>query len=312
MDLKAAVVLTIYNGAKYIVAQLDSIRSQTRKPDEVIILDDCSKDNSVNLVSSFIAQYHLNSWHIIINEKNVGWKANFMKGFALAEKDNQIIFCSDQDDVWNCKKIEEMLQIMEENPKINVLACNLTVFYENEPGVLRAGKSTLAKYGKTDLALVSFDKRWIEPKRPGCSYCFRSSFLGLLESVWFSDCPHDLLLWAAGVATGSLYIVNRPLLSQRRHQTVSTPSNVKNQGIRCRNLEIQRTLTNNLLSKYDVFDLSKSQILFLQKYSFVLTERIKAISNKNFWCFLLLLFRLKYYPKPTSWLGDLKSSFHHE
>ena len=50
-----SVVIATYNGEKYIVKQLESIRNQTRKPDEVIIVDDRSNDNTFKIVKEYIS-----------------------------------------------------------------------------------------------------------------------------------------------------------------------------------------------------------------------------------------------------------------
>ena len=48
--MKTSVVLSTYNGEKYLVEQLDSIKNQTLSADEVVICDDCSNDNTVEIV----------------------------------------------------------------------------------------------------------------------------------------------------------------------------------------------------------------------------------------------------------------------
>ena len=52
--MKVSVVLSSYNGEQDIIEQLQSINEQTRKPDEVLICDDCSTDGTVNLVQNYI------------------------------------------------------------------------------------------------------------------------------------------------------------------------------------------------------------------------------------------------------------------
>ena len=52
--MKTSVVLSTYNGEQYIIEQLESIKNQTRIPDEVLIYDDCSTDQTVELVRNFI------------------------------------------------------------------------------------------------------------------------------------------------------------------------------------------------------------------------------------------------------------------
>ncbi len=84
--MKASVVMATYNGEKYIIEQLDTIRLQTITPDEVIICDDCSTDTTVRLVVEYIEQYGLqNSWKIIQNDFNLGYAGNFHKAADMAQ-----------------------------------------------------------------------------------------------------------------------------------------------------------------------------------------------------------------------------------
>ena len=54
--MKNSVVMATYNGAKYIIEQLDSIKNQTMRPDEVIISDDGSTDDTLKIVKNYIAK----------------------------------------------------------------------------------------------------------------------------------------------------------------------------------------------------------------------------------------------------------------
>lgn len=56
--MKISVVLSAYNGAEYITEQLDSIRNQSRPADEVLIFDDVSTDNTVEIVREYIKKYN--------------------------------------------------------------------------------------------------------------------------------------------------------------------------------------------------------------------------------------------------------------
>ena len=76
--MKISIVMTTYNGEKYLTEQLDSLRTQTRLPDEVIISDDCSADNTNVMIEEYIKKYRLTSWKHIKLKKNVGWKKNFI------------------------------------------------------------------------------------------------------------------------------------------------------------------------------------------------------------------------------------------
>lgn len=67
--MTTSVVVTTYNGEKFIVEQLDRLRLQTHSIDEVLIFDDCSNDNTVFIVSDYIESYGLKNWVIQVNEK---------------------------------------------------------------------------------------------------------------------------------------------------------------------------------------------------------------------------------------------------
>ena len=124
--MKISVVLTTYNGSKYIVQQLESIKSQSRNPDEVLIFDDGSTDNTIEIINDFLIRNNLKNWKFEKNNTRKGWKLNFIDGFNKAIGD--IIFPCDQDDVWHTDKIEEMAKILEENENINVLVANFNRF----------------------------------------------------------------------------------------------------------------------------------------------------------------------------------------
>ena len=95
--MKTSVVISTYNGEKYIIEQLDSLRKQSRPADEVIIADDCSSDHTVDIVKQYINQNKLNSWQVIVNDHNKGWRRNFMETMWNATGD--LIFPCDQDDI---------------------------------------------------------------------------------------------------------------------------------------------------------------------------------------------------------------------
>ena len=101
--MKVSIALATYNGAKYLKQQLDSFQAQTCLPDELVVCDDCSKDNTVEILEEF---KETASFIVIIiqNESNLGYTGNFEKAISLCS--GNLIFISDQDDVWFNNKIE--------------------------------------------------------------------------------------------------------------------------------------------------------------------------------------------------------------
>ena len=104
---RIGVALCSYNGATYIKEQLDSIHGQTRLPDLLVVVDDRSGDNTVEIARAFAATAPF-PVEVVVNEANLGYVKNFEKAIGLCEGD--IIVLSDQDDVW----YPEKLQVIED------------------------------------------------------------------------------------------------------------------------------------------------------------------------------------------------------
>jgi len=94
-----SVCVASYNGAMYIEKQLHSILDQLQSNDEVIIVDDCSFDDTVNIIESFKDS----RIKLFKNTKNIGVVGTFNK--ALKNANGDIIFLSDQDDEWLDNKV---------------------------------------------------------------------------------------------------------------------------------------------------------------------------------------------------------------
>ena len=128
--MKLSIVMTTYNGMEYIKDQLDSIANQKRKADEVLIYDDGSNDGTIEFIENYINNNGLNNtWKLIVNEENKGWRRNFVEGIWASMGD--LVFPCDQDDIWHEDKLETIEKIMTENPQIQVLTTNVTNLYDN-------------------------------------------------------------------------------------------------------------------------------------------------------------------------------------
>ena len=86
--MTTAVAIALYNGEKFIYKQLESIRTQTQEPDQVVLCDDGSTDNTISIVNEYIEKYHLqNKWKLVKNDKNLGYARNFYKAMSMCTAD---------------------------------------------------------------------------------------------------------------------------------------------------------------------------------------------------------------------------------
>lgn len=107
--------MCIYNGADYLGEQLASIAAQSRLPDELVVCDDGSQDDSVAIVQKFAEQVPFEV-RIYQNEYNMGSSKNFEQAIGFCRGD--IIFLADQDDRWKIHKLETISEEFLHRPEI--------------------------------------------------------------------------------------------------------------------------------------------------------------------------------------------------
>ncbi len=106
-----SIAMCTYNGDRFIKEQLDSILNQTYKNLEIIICDDCSSDNTINIIKEYIKND--NRIKFFKNKKNLGFVKNFEQAISLCKGD--FIALADQDDIWKINKLELFLNDINHN-----------------------------------------------------------------------------------------------------------------------------------------------------------------------------------------------------
>src|SRR5262245_48111587 len=113
-----SVAMCTYNGSRYLSAQLDSIGTQTRPPDELMICDDGSVDDTVQLIEKFAdsAPFVV---RLEVNSANLGSTKNFEKAIQRCKGD--LIALADQDDVWLPRKLELLEAEFQRSPNVGLV-----------------------------------------------------------------------------------------------------------------------------------------------------------------------------------------------
>lgn len=303
MKKKVSVVMATYNGQKYLLEQLESIRKQTLEIDEVIILDDCSNDKTPELIRKFIIDNKLTKWKLIENKVNMGWKKNFKRGFDVATGD--YIFPCDQDDIWHSDKIQKMTECMENNPDIELLVANYDIFFsekDNGHGSRIYRKNSKSMKSDGSVEVLKIDSRWPYINRPGCVYCFTKTFYNSISDKWNTEFPHDAVLWRFARMDNALAILNYSVVDFRRHGNNATSDESRSKDTRIKTfndyiyfhkLALERVATDN-----DKI-LIKKGIKFLEK-----RKAFFETGNIFIWFELLIMYQ-KFYNSFRGCLGDL-------
>lgn len=211
--MRISVALCTYNGANYIERQIRTILDQTIGVDQIVVCDDCSTDNTVDVIrriGSEIIEIHVNSL-------NLGYKKNFYQAASLCR--GEFIFFSDQDDEWMPDKVEEVLRCFQETGSLGVFSDGALVDENSES--LHSSlflSSAFDKYierGITDKELFSLLTQGnnmvtgatLAIKREGL-VDFSNSFL-----------CHDYHLAIRHASVNRLSFVNKKLINYRVHST---------------------------------------------------------------------------------------------
>jgi glycosyltransferase involved in cell wall biosynthesis len=112
--LKVTVLMPVHNGEKYLREAMESVLNQTFMDFEFVIIDDASKDNSVDIVKN----YKDSRIKLFLNEQNLGISKSCAKGVRLSK--GKYIARMDADDVCLPKRIEKQVDFMEKNPDIGI------------------------------------------------------------------------------------------------------------------------------------------------------------------------------------------------
>lgn len=297
--MTSSVVLACYNGSKYIIEQLESIRNQTVKPDEVIICDDRSTDNTYEVVAEYIEKNALSTWKVYENEENIGWKANFVKLIKLASKD--IIFLCDQDDVWKTKKIEIMKGLIVENPDIKLLVSDLEVVYMSENTQL----FKLSNMGKNYYQHIQPKAKWLRIQRPGCVYAVDREFAQeCFDKVNNDGIAHDQVLWQYSFVYNKIGYLRDELVEYRRFEE-SASNEIINSKLEYR-IHENKLFLEGLEAIINGCDISDERIRRTVKRCYCLEkERKKLYQKKSIISWIKCLRYIGYYPYKRSWLADI-------
>jgi glycosyltransferase involved in cell wall biosynthesis len=209
-----SVCIATYNGEKYIAEQLDSILTQIGSDDEVIIVDDNSNDNTLKVINS-IGDSRIKIHQL---QENIGHVKAFEVALSIAEKN--IIFLSDQDDIWVSDKYQRVLAEFDA---------------KDNPVLVVHGLSTINSVGELILSnWLTFDtsisagfnllaKEVIKPSVFGSAAAFRSSLLELMLPFPKLLYAHDHWLVICASMTNSTKFMSGNYVKRRIHENNITP-----------------------------------------------------------------------------------------
>lgn len=202
---KFAIILSAYNGEKYIKEQLESLFNQTYKNIEVIVRDDGSKDNTVKILEQYVKQGKNIK---LVKGENIGFVKSFFELLKIADAD-YYAYC-DQDDIWEKDKIERaylgLLKLDETKPN---LFFSKSDYYDQDMNFVAKGE---------EKKLYNFRNSLVECVTQGMSMCINKKARDIIiENIPQKSIFHDQWTYMVCSAFGELYYDDKALVRYRRH-----------------------------------------------------------------------------------------------
>ncbi|MBQ7919100.1 MAG: glycosyltransferase [Lachnospiraceae bacterium] len=215
--MKISVCMGLYNGAKYIQQQLQTIYEQSVRPDEVILCDDGSKDSTVEIVKSFIKSNNLqDSWKVYCNEVNKGYPDNFYYAMSLCGGD--VVFLADQDDLWHKDKIKVLSEHLEANRDTKCVCCKFELVDEAGANIHTVMAPTTSGESKA-ARQVTIEDVFYKCEWPGMVMAYRNEWYKSWAPVeGETKIPHDFLVCARASEENGFVQLDETLAYHRRHE----------------------------------------------------------------------------------------------
>lgn len=210
--MKISVCIATYNGQKYIAAQLESILKQLSVNDEVVISDDSSTDRTVDVIKEF------NDNRVRLYEHNRSHNPVFNFENALKKTSGDIIFLSDQDDIWLDNKVKVMVKLLH---SYDLVVCDCILIDEDET-VLNDSFFELRGSGP------GFIRNIYKNSYLGCCIAFKRHILEKALPFPKAIPMHDMWLGMIGELFGKTYFCREQLVKYRRHGNNFSPTLGKN------------------------------------------------------------------------------------
>jgi glycosyltransferase involved in cell wall biosynthesis len=215
------ILMAVYNGEKYVKAQIDSILNQTYKNIHLSIRDNCSSDSTREIIAEY-KNRHPQLITLLASQENVGIIGNFS---ALLDSANgDYVMFSDHDDVWMPDKIEKtmtkLLELEKKFGSITPILVHTDLQVVNKD--LALIHSSFWKYSKLDPRKTALSRQLIHNQITGCTLMLNRALIELARPIPKKIVMHDWWLGICAAAFGKIGTVNESTMFYRQHNSNDT------------------------------------------------------------------------------------------
>lgn len=251
---KVAILMSTYNGEKYLKEQIESIEAQTYKEITLIIRDDNSTDKTLYVIDEMKKIYN----NIFVEKgKNIGPSKSFISILKNSKQYGKFDYYAfaDQDDVWLEDKIYKAIE------KLEVLDSNEPSLYFSDTILVDKELNKLNNIRKICVEKITPLNAMIENIATGCTIVFNQKLKEYLEKVELEDVfdgfMHDSLAYKLASLTGNVVYDENSYIYYRQHENnvIGNSSNYidklkKRKKVLKKNVRLRSRIAKYILNKY--------------------------------------------------------------
>ena len=265
-----SVLMPVYNGEKYLFEAIQSILNQTYQNFEILIIDDCSTDNSVRIIQS------INDKRVrfLQNKENLGQTKTLNKGIYIAK--GKYIARQDQDDLSENLRLELQVNYLEKYPDIKLVGSSIN-FIDNRGNLITKRKAVIG-HNKI-INAFSIDNQIAHSSAMFC----KSTATKLNGYSLEYKISQDFEFWLRFANENKLDNLDENLISIRMHEAQTLKNKKKNKNYYFEFMKVYQFLLDNHLLNKKSKKLSQLKILLYTYY----------YENKLFYFIKIILFLMK-------------------
>jgi len=212
--VKATIAINNYNYGKFLIECINSVLKQSYKNIEIIIIDDGSTDNSLEILQS---HYSDNSLIKIVSKRNGGQLSAFNE--SIKHTTGDLVCFLDADDIYKHNYIETIVQIYKNNSDVDFVFCAIELFFEDEKKEIVQKSVNDVTIGYS-LSSCLYTKEWVGSVTSAVSMKTKllKKFLPIsYEGDWITRAD-DCLVWGSSIFGAKKYYCSSPLILYRVHK----------------------------------------------------------------------------------------------
>lgn len=273
------ILLTTYNGEKYLKEQIDSILNQTYTNFRLLISDDCSKDSTIKILKEY--EQKDNRIKVFLQEKNLGYVKNFE--FLLTKVENEIYALSDQDDVWNNDKVEKTYKKLKEEDA-DLVFTDLEIVNEKLKTINSSFNDYMFLSRKIKKYYKDYRLQYLYNCITGCTLMSKKKYLEKIIPIPMDSkyVIHDTWIGLIVALNGKIAYLDEATIKYRQHGNNQVGSNhtshkyTKLNQVRELFIDVKYQLFNTYINNSSIFTKD------LQKQNEKALKYFKMLKNKKY------------------------------